>query len=163
MPFHARHVSPPAGVEGFRFNENRLIKAPAKSILPRGVIRLSRLGLNHNGGIPTLVILRFVGDRSDHIAGRQSEATGQCSQCRNSDGHNDFDDFLVHSGMGFFVYCPAWEAVSFILSYLGLSYISSRGHVLGDGYPKTRRHGAGTPKGIYVTRLDLPNASAKVI
>ena len=141
MPFHARHVSPPAGVEGFRllimligapenFNfwgerepDETLMSAGrsvcVESVLPRSVVRLSRFGLNHNAGITTLVILRFVGDRSDHVAGRQSHSGCECRQGGNQDGDDDFDNFLACHRLRFFRLLPRLGG-GFVCSFSGI-------------------------------------------
>ena len=59
-----------------------------------GVIGFSGFGLNHNGGIARLIVLRFVGDRSHDVAGTQSECRSEGGECRDEDGEDNFDDLL---------------------------------------------------------------------
>jgi len=63
-----------------------------------GVIGFGGFGLNHDGGIATLIVLRFVGDGSDDVTGRQSEGSSEGGECRDEYGDNDFDDLcFVHN------------------------------------------------------------------
>ena len=65
----------------------------SKSELFGSVIGLCGLGLNHDRGVASLVKLRFVGDRSNHIATVHSHRGAECRECRNQHREDDFDDF----------------------------------------------------------------------
>ena len=70
----------------------------------RCVVGLGGLGLDHDGRVATLVILRFVGDGPHHIAGRESECRTQCRQSRDEHRNDDFDDLLfLHNTFVFLI------------------------------------------------------------
>ena len=63
-----------------------------------GVVGLSGLSLNHDGGVSVLIKLRLVRDGSHHIAGGQSQTRCQRRQCGDECHDNGFDNlFLIHN------------------------------------------------------------------
>ena len=60
----------------------------------RGVVGFSRFGLNHDGCVAVLVVLRTGGDGAYCVAGTESERRAQCSQCRDQYRDDGFDDLV---------------------------------------------------------------------
>lgn len=64
-------------------------------LLPFGIVGLSGLGLNHDGGVAMLIKLRLVRDGSHYIARGESQSRCQRRQCGDENHDDGFDDFLL--------------------------------------------------------------------
>ena len=58
------------------------------------VVGFSRFGLNHDGSVAVLVVLRTGRDGAYCVAGAESERRAQCSQCRDQYRDDGFDDLV---------------------------------------------------------------------
>ena len=62
------------------------------------VVRFRGLGLDHDGGVTALIVLRLVSDGTNDVAGVESDGSSQSCQGCNEHRDDDFDDFgFVHS------------------------------------------------------------------
>ena len=84
------------------YSIDRIVDALGRLALFRSIVRLSRLGLNHNGGIAALVELGFVADGADDIARLQAEGCSEGGEGGDEHREDDFDDLgFSHSGSVF--------------------------------------------------------------
>ena len=58
------------------------------------IVSFYGFGLDDAGGVAFLPVLGLGGDGSGDVTARQTEGCSECSQCRDEDTDDDFDDLL---------------------------------------------------------------------
>ena len=67
-------------------------------LLLRSIVTFRYTSYDSTSGIPTLIELRFVGDRPDDVAGVEAERRSECRECCDEHRDDDFQNlFPVHS------------------------------------------------------------------
>ena len=59
------------------------------------IVSFYGFGLDDAGSVTFLPVLGFGRDRSRDVTTRQSESCSECSQCRDEDTDDDFDNLLL--------------------------------------------------------------------
>ena len=72
----------------------------------RSIVTFRYTSYDSTSGIPTLIVLRFVGDRPDDVAGVEADSRSECRECCDEHRDDDFQNlFPVHSCVGFQIRC----------------------------------------------------------